>query len=485
VLNGTTRSARDGGVGSASEQPPRERSGFSAKRTISIEVLFVATFGLLGLRLGLRPMGDNSLFVHLRTGIDLVRTGHVPTRDPYSFSPSGAPWVVQSWLASLAYGVGERAGGLAWVRIEQGLLYGGLGLLVGTLARTGGARRTALAGALAAGIGAAYWSPRPLVFGLLGLALTLLVVERRWAWWWLVPIVWVWVNSHGSFVLGLGWLVLVAAGEWLDGGRRRPPVLPWLGGFVAGLVVACVNPLGVRLLVFPFVVLDRRAAFAEVAEWKPPFAAIARPGTALSLLCLAGVAVVAVRFRSRLRWRDALPLAAFAAAGLVAQRNLPMAGVVAAPVLARLLAAPSEDEDSRPPLHLALAGLLGALAVLFLAVAATTPALDLAGFPVRAAGLYDHPSKVLTTDVAAGYLLLRHRDRVWFDDRVDLHPVAKTKDYVRLLHGDEGAMAIVDRSGADVVLWKTDEELDAQLAASGRWRRVGVRDGWAVWVRGG
>jgi hypothetical protein len=46
-------------------------------------------------------------------------------------------------------------------------------------------------------------------------------------------------------------------------------------------------------------------------------------------------------------------------------------------------------------------------------------------------------------------------------------------------------MAIVDRSGADVVLWPADEELDAQLAASGRWRRVGVRDGWAVWVRGG
>jgi hypothetical protein len=447
-----------------------------------LESLFVATFGLLGLRLGLRPLGDNSLFVHLRTGIDLVRTGHVPRTDPYSFTSGGSPWVVQSWLASLLYGVAERVGGLAWVRLLQGVLYGALALLVATLARTGAAKRTALSAALAVGIGAGYWSPRPLAFGLVAFALTVLVVERRWSRWWLVPIVWVWVNSHGSFVLGFGWLVLVAVGEWLDDRRSRPPGLRPLVGFAAGLAVACANPLGPRLLAFPFVVLDHRAAFAEVAEWKPPFAAVSRPGTALALACVVGVAAVCVRFRARLRWRDGLPLVVFALAGLAAQRNLPMAGVAAAPVLARLLASPTVEER-RPSIHLAFAGVLGALSVLFAAVAATGPALDLAGFPVRAAGLYDHPSRVLTTDVAAGYLLLRTRDRVWFDDRVDLHPVSLTEAYVRLLHGDPAAMGIVDRSDAEVVLWPADEELDAQLAASGSWRRVGVRDGWAVWVR--
>jgi hypothetical protein len=451
-------------------------------RAPSLESLFVATFGLLGLRLGLRPIGDNSLFTHLRTGIDLVRTWHVPTTDPYSFTSGGEPWVVQSWFASLTYGLADRIGGLSLLRLEQGLLYGLLGLAVGTLARTGVARRTALAGALAVGIGAAYWSPRPLAFGLLGMAATILVVERRKPWWWLVPIVWVWVNSHGSFVLGLGWLVLVALGQWLD--DREVRVLPWLGGFVAGLAVACVNPLGPRLLVFPFVVLDRRAAFAEVAEWKPP--PLVRPGPALAVACLLGVAIVCVVRRSRLRWRDGLPFAAFAVSGLVAQRNLPMAGVVAAPVLAHLLrpASVADEAEVRPPFHVAVAGILGVLALLFVADAATTPALDLAGFPVRAARLYDHPSRVLTTDVAAGWLLLEHRDEVWFDDRVDLHPVARTKDYVRLLHGDPEAMAIVDRSGADVVLWPEDEELDAQLAASESWRRAGTRDDWSVWVRG-
>ena len=449
----------------------------------SLESLFVATFALLGLRIGLRPLGDNSLFVHLRTGLDLVRTGHVPRSDPYSFTSGGDPWVVQSWLASAAYGVVERLGGFPAVRLLQGLLYALLAWLLARLVRTGAPARTALAGALAIGVGLVYWSPRPLAFGLLAAAATVLVVERRRPWWWLLPIVWVWVNAHGSFVLGLGWLVLVAVGERLDG-RRRPDVLPWLGGFAAGLLVACVNPLGPRLLVFPLAVVSRRESFSHVAEWRSP--SFQGAAGVFTLLCLIGIVVVIARARPP--WRDLLPLAAFLLAGLAAQRNLPMAGVVAAPVLGRALRAATAPsaEDRRPPIHLTIAGVLGALALLFVGLAATQPAFDLEGYPVRAARLLrPGVDTVATTDIAAGYLILEHGAdaRVLMDDRVDLHPVELAEDYVRLLDGKPDALDLLDRYDPDVVLWETDTALHALLAASGRWRRVGVRDGWGVWVR--
>ena len=452
----------------------------SRLRVPSLESLFVATFALFGLRIGLRPLGDNSFFIHLRTGLDLVRTGHVPRTDPYSFTSGGDAWVVQSWLASAAYGAAEWIGGFPAVRVLQGLLYGLLAWLVARAVRTGTAWRTALGGALAIGLGVVYWSPRPLAFGLLGLAATVLIVERRRPWWWLLPVVWVWVNSHGSFVLGLGWLVLVAAGQRLDG-QERPDVLPWLGGFVAGLVVACANPLGPRLLVFPLAVVSRREAFAQVAEWKSPsFQGAA--GT-FTLLCLVGLVVVLARARPA--WRDLLPVVAFVLAGLAAQRNLPMAGVVAAPVLARALRVPV-PEDRRPQVHLAIAGLLGVLALFFVAVAASGPAFDLEGYPVAAARLLEPGARVATTDIAAGYLILERGEdaNVLMDDRVDLHPVAQAEDYVRLLDGKPDALTLLERYGADAVLWETDTALDAQLAASDSgWRRVGTRAGWAVWVR--
>jgi len=455
----------------------------------SLESLFVATFALLGLRLGLRPLGDNSLFIHLRTGLDLVETGRVPRVDPYSFTAVGEPWVVQSWLVSLLYGAAEAAGGFPLVRLLHGVLYGSVGWLLARLARTGAPARTALASLLVVGVGVVYWSPRPLVVGILGLALTVTVVERRRPWWLLIPIVWVWTNSHGSFVLGLGWLVLVAAGEWLDGGRRRslPAVAPWIGGFALGLVAACINPLGPRLLVFPLTVVGRREAFAHVVEWRSPSF---QSATGLfTLACLIGIVVVLAR--SRPPWRDVLPVAAFLLAGLAAQRNLPMAAVVGAPVLGRAFGGagdpPRGSAGGReaPVLHLALAGALAALAAVFVAVAARQPAFDFDGYPVAASRLLDRPARLATTDVAAGYLVLHQGAdaNVLIDDRVDLYPVRLTKDYLVLLEGRPGALDVLDRYGVDSVLWEDDRALHAQLAASERWRRVGTRDGWAVWVR--
>lgn len=440
----------------------------------------------------MRPLGDNSLFIHLRTGIDLVRTGHVPRTDPYSFTAHGDPWVVQSWLASLLYGVAERLGGFPAVRLLHGALYGLVGWLLARLARTGSPWRTALAAVLVVGIGVVYWSPRPLVVGILALAVTVMVVERRRPWWLLVPVVWVWVNAHGSFVLGLGWLVLVALGQRLDG-QRRPDVLPWLGGFGAGLAVACLNPLGPRLLLFPLTVAgSRRDAFAHVVEWRSPSFQSGRG--MLTLVCLVGAVVVVAAARTRPRWRELLPFAAFLVAGLAAQRNLPMLAVVAAPTLARALR-PTVTADAThgaeaPPanLHAAIAGALALLAVVFLVVAAREPAFDLEGFPVRAAALAPDPERLATTDVGAGYVILRRGAdaHVLIDDRVDLYPPKVTADYLRLLDGAPRSLALLDRYDVDTVLWETDRPLSAQLAASDSgWRRVGVRDGWAVWVRSG
>lgn len=450
-------------------------------RPPSLESLFVATFALLGLRLGLRPLGDNSLFVHLRTGMDIVRTGSIPTTDPYSFTARGEPWVVQSWLASSTYGVAERIGGFPLVRVEQGLLYALLAWLIADLARTGRAWRTAVAAFVAVGLGVVYWSPRPLAFGLIAMAATVLVVERRRSWWLLVPIVWVWMNSHGSFLLGLAWLVAVAVGQRLDG-QRRPEVLPWLGAFVMGLAAGCLNPIGPRLLTFPLAVLDKREAFAEVAEWGPAdFTAV--PTGVFTLLFL--VTVVVIVAIGRPSWRDGLPVAIFVVFGLAAQRNLPVLAVIAAPVVARAMRVPEPSPvEARHPIHLGIAGLLAALALVFVAVTARQPAFDLTAFPVEAARLYDRPARVATTDIGAGYLILREGTdaNVFFDDRVDMYPLEVTRDYLRLLDGDAGALAVLDRREVEVVIWERQRSLNARLASSNEWRRAGERDGWVVWL---
>src|SRR5439155_12291068 len=75
------------------------------------------------------------------------------------------------------------------------------------------------------------------------LALELLILETRRAGGrdrsaWLVPLLWVWVQAHVSFVLGFGVLAIYAVEAWLGG--RRPGSLAAVGGIA--VLAAFLNP---------------------------------------------------------------------------------------------------------------------------------------------------------------------------------------------------------------------------------------------------
>lgn len=433
-------------------------------------------FALIGLRLGLRPIGDNSTFVHLRTGIDAVAGRGVPRTDPYSFTASGEPWVVQSWLVSYVYGTLYRLAGFEAVVLFHGVVYGALAAVTATLARTGSARRTCLAAGVAIGLGVATWSPRPLAVALLAFALTVLVVERRWAAWWLLPIGWVWVNSHGSWVLGGVWLVLVAVGG--GAGRDARRYVPWWAG---GVLLGAVNPLGPKLLVFPLTLVSKAPNFERVVEWRAP--AFRGPFGVVMLLALVAIVVVLARGR-RPPLADVVPAAAFIAMALVSQRNLAPAAVVLAPVLGRALT--TEREEDRAPLNNAVAALLGAIALLFAAITMASAPLDLDGYPVAAVEHVRYGARTATTDIAGCYLVLeRGRDaNVFVDDRFDVYPERVVKDYLVLYDGRPSATAVLDRYRVDTVLWPADRPLVAILEREpDDWRRTFEDGNWVVFAR--
>src|SRR3954451_4038341 len=129
----------------------------SRRSKLTVESLVIAVLTLFGFRIGARPIRDNSMFTHLRTGIDMVRSGGIPRTDPYSFSAHGQPWVVQSWLAEWTYGLLHQIGGLRLVVFEQGVLAGVIAFLVARLARAGSLLRTSAAALLAIGCGVGLW----------------------------------------------------------------------------------------------------------------------------------------------------------------------------------------------------------------------------------------------------------------------------------------------------------------------------------------
>ena len=491
-----------------------------------LDPLFAAAFGLVGLALGARPLGDNSTFVHLRTGVDIVAGGGIPRADPYSATAAGAEWVVQSWLPAVAYGLAQRlddSGGA--LLVLNGALTALLALLVHRLARAGSPLRTLGAALVAVAVSGPWWSPRPLLVGLACLALTILVVEGGRRPWLLLPIAWVWVNSHGSFPLGGLWLLATAIGCAFDE-RRLITSRLWAGlWFAGGLVLACLNPLGPKLLLFPLTLGERREIFRQITEWKP-----ANFQSGPGLVAALGLATAAVVLsRRRVRLAASLPAGVFLLLGLIAQRNLAPAGIVLAPALGLALGrrreeaaeeeaaeegdggedqptagavaqqgeagegSPERGEAPAPSRRPAarrdrvIAVLVGVVAVVLVGNAISSGALALDSYPVEVVeagerlGAFAPDQLVATQDTVGCYLILR-RGRgagVFIDDRYDMYPLDLSLDYAALLRGAPGSVDVLDRRRVDSVLWNRSLPLVPALQERG-WREAAGDETWVL-----
>ena len=196
--------------------------------------------------------------------------------------------------------------GPAGIRLLTGVLTALIALLAWRLTRPAESLvpRIVLCGVVAV-MGVTGWTERPLLFGLVFVVLLYLAADGAFDPRWAVPIMWVWVNVHGSFPLGLVLVGALAIGSRLDGDGARTEwrLLKWAS---VGTLLGAVNPLGPRLLLFPVEMLEHAPALRQVREWQP--SDLTRLGDQLFLVLFLTAVALLVR---RPRWRTALPLLVF------------------------------------------------------------------------------------------------------------------------------------------------------------------------------
>ncbi len=483
----------DATVGAETATAPVEADGASVRPSAGrpapdLGWVLGALAALFGMVIGSAPLHDNSFFTHLATGRLILDTGRVPTVDPYSFTAAGDPWVVQSWLASVAYGLVDQVGGPTGLRVLNGLLGAVIGVLVWLLTARSRSLVVRSAVTVAALVVLSEMMPgRPLLFGLVGFALVLLAADGRLDPRWLVPVGFLWVNTHGSFPMAAVLIVLLGVGRRLDEGSWGPEVR--VGAWAAvGLAAGVVNPMGLRLMLYPTLLLRRSEAFAAVVEWQPPtyrewFQ------VASAALFVAAVALVLVRSR---RWRDILPLAVFGVLAATSARNVVLLVLVLVPVIAG--AAPERGPalaDVRRAVFRPARGVAVALLVVFTLVALrATPDVGLGAYPVDAMawmddeGLWGPEARVVAPDYVGN---LREAQagpeaRVFIDDRVDMYPIEVIRDYEVLLRAEPGWQEVLDDHAATAVLWRADTDLGRALAADDGWAAAHRDAPWVVWT---
>jgi hypothetical protein len=453
-----------------------------------MSTVFGLAFGVWGLSIGARPLDDNSFFTHLATGRLIIDSG-VPTADPYSFTAAGEPWVVQSWLVSALWGLTERHLGLSGVQVTIALMTGALGVLTWMLTSRAKSLipRVAICG-LVLGVGEGIWTERPLLIGLLGLALVLLAADDRLDPRWLVPVMWIWVNSHGSFPLAVLALICLAVGARLDG--QKPEVeLRALAWSLGGIVLGVVGPLGPKVLLFPLNFVSQSEIFQHIIEWQSPsFTSI------WSRLFLLQAVLAIVGLARRPSYRAAIPTAVFLAAALVALRNIPSASLVLALGMSTGLAElGSVDGRARSKAAAVGAVAMTLLGVLVVAMSLQGPQLELSSYPVVAyawseqQGLVGDDRRVATPDDVGNWLegRLGSDADVFIDDRYDMYPAEVSEAYLSLLQGRPDWREALDDYEIDTVIWKADQPLVALLADDPSWRTAFNGDGWVVACRRG
>lgn len=461
-----------------------------AGRGVTLSSIIGLLLAVVGLRIGIDSLHDNSFFTHLATG-RLILDGGIPRADPYSFTALGRAWTVQSWGASVIYAGIDDLFGFTGIRVLVGLACAAISLLVWRLSSqaTGIATRLVIVVPVLA-VGAGYWVERPLIFSLLFLLAVLFAVEDRLDPRWLIPIMWAWVNIHGSFPIGLAAIVAFGIGRLLD--RERPStelrVLGWasLGTLLGGII----SPLGYHLLLFPVQLLQRREAFEGIAEWKhPTWSSWSEQAFAVQLV----IAVVLIAWRGR-RWRNIVPVVLFAALALQSSRNIVHASLIMIPAMAAAAHGLGSVDGLQPKaiLRPVRAALL-ALFVLVLAIGVfATPDADLHEYPVasarwmRSEGMLGVDDRVITRDFVGNYLELAYGPddvRVYIDDRVDMYPLGVIRDYSALLHHEDQIPGVIERADPTAVLWDTDSTFGDWLEdpANG-WTIVHREPGWIVAV---
>lgn len=290
------------------------------------------------------PIRPHDFWWHITAGRELAQTGQIPLVDSASQSMTGMPYPAYQtyWLMEWTLYQLYRLGGAVLIVLFQTTVVTATYTLLLLLARriSGSWRIAALVTLFAAAQGLNDWNVRPQTISFLLGALFLSAIDayRHKARGWLLALfpvgMVVWVNSHGSFPLGLLLLGLWVADEAWNAfytGQWRTLLAP--AAALGVTAVACLlNPRGIGVLGYITAMTSDPVIQSLVPEWAPPtFSALGGQLFLGGLLLSAAVLALSSR---RPTPSQLLTFLVFGALGLRTSRGIVWFGLSMAPVLA-------------------------------------------------------------------------------------------------------------------------------------------------------
>lgn len=370
--------------GAVTEKPAGPRRSWSARIFSLPTVLGLTLVSILFMITGsdrvVQPLEDPDIYWHLRNAWQLLHSGHFIRTETWTFTVGGQPWINFEWLAEIPYYFAYRWFGDRGLYVVMMLLVSAIVAGIYSLARL--RSHDCRAAFVATFIGYHFITvslgPRTLLFGWLFLVLELAILwslERgRDYTAWLPPLFLLWINTHGSWLIGFVLMVVFFAGGFADGEWGNLTATRWTQAqrrkflivTAVSFALLFINPYGWRLVAYPLdVAYQQKLTIQHVAEWFPINFHEFRGKAALATLFFFGILQLVRKRKWSLQDLAFLLIAIYG--GFTYVRFIFLLGIVIVPLLAMDLSGVMGQKynpatDRRAPNVLAIAVLLAVIA---------------------------------------------------------------------------------------------------------------------------
>jgi len=432
---------------------------------------------------------------HLKLGQQILLTGHWLHADIYSFTAYGNNPLAYEWLGEVVLAIAYK---IAALRGLHSLLFGLTSIILilayyyaCLLSRNS---KAAFVGTiLVMPLATMCFTLRPQLLGYIFLLITLICLERykqglQKSLWILPPLFLIWLNTHGSFILGfcvLGLYWICGLIPFKQGGLTMEPWQPRQRihmelVFLLGCVTLPLTPFGGQAFIFP---IEKALYFpqqaAHIQEWLPLNFSQWEPK--MMLLLLLGFLLAQVAYRLTYRVENLFLVLFTAYMTCVHTRFVILFALVFVPLLAALLARwiPAyEPEKDKPVLNAVL------IVAIILSIGRGVPSRkDLAqqisnSFPVAAVKYLRHhsvPGPMYNDYGFGGYLLwaMGPKHKVFIDGRGDFYERAGVfQDYISVQDIHPDALAILRTYHVNSCIIQRKSALATLLRTSPEWKET-------------
>jgi hypothetical protein len=500
------RPGRDVSAGAASPSITRNHALEVLRRVFSFPAL-LGTFLVAAVFYDGRAFFlDPDVWWHIKVGETVLATHRWPTTDVYSFTLAGQPWISPEWLGEVLLAAVSRIGGVRGLDMLLIVLGSAIMLALyalGTI-RSGNSKAAFVASALVYVLACPSFTLRPQMLGYLFLIITLIALElfrqgKKAALWILPPMFLIWVNTHGSWIIGLGALFVywacglrefrlgaIEGKRWSAEERRGLSM-----AFLLSLIAIMMTPYGTELAVFPFrFALGLPLNSTQIKEWLPIAFSITFGKVFLALVLGFFLAQMAFGLTWRLEelvlFFGGTVMACFHARFLLV--FVPFFVPLLSVMLARWVPPYSRAKD-KYALNLILMASVFAAMIHYFPSQTNLDEKVAKEFPSKAVEyLRQHsvPGPMFNSYAFGGYLVwaLGPEQRVFIDGRGELYEAGGVfNDYLQLVELKPGALSVLRRYQIRSCLVDKNERIATVLAALPDWQKIYFDETSVLFVR--